>query len=411
VALFAYLDAFSGISGNMLLGALLELGWPRQELLSLPDRLGLSGLSIKISKVSRAGISGTAVELEAPGQPERHLSQIRRQIEQASLPRAVREKAIETFELLADAEARVHGVARQQVHFHEVGAADALVDIVGAVLGFHHLGVERIFSSPLPLSRGFVRCAHGLLPLPAPAVLELLKEAVVTWQDAAFEFVTPTGAALMRTLSEQGPPAAVFRLKAIGYGAGTRHLEGRPNLLRVILYEDGAEQKGPGLPDALLEEVIELRSVMDDMNPEITAFLCERLFGAGALDVWVVPVQMKKGRAGVELVCLARPEKEAALCEVIFKESSTSGIRVVRQCRRILKRRQVVIETPFGPVKAKEILRPGGEPDIVPEYEECRAISNRLGVPLRQVYKAVLASGQVRRSSLQEPGGHGDKGA
>ncbi len=411
MALFAYLDAFSGISGNMLLGALLELGWPRQELLSLPDRLGLSGVSIKISKVSRAGISGTAVELEASGQPERHLDQIKRRIEQAPLPGAVREKAIEVFELLADAEARVHGVSRQQVHFHEVGAADALVDIVGTVLGFHYLEVDRILASPLPLSRGFVECAHGLLPLPAPAVMELLREAVVTWQDEPFEFVTPTGAALTRALSEQAQPSAMFRLKATGYGAGTRHLEGRPNLLRVILYEDGAGGKGPGLADALLEEVVELRSVIDDMNPEITAFLCERLFGAGALDVWVVPVQMKKGRAGIEVVCLARPEMEAPLCEVIFRESSTSGIRVVREHRRILKRRQVVIGTPFGPVKAKEILRPGREPDIVPEYEECRAISKRFGVPLRQVYKAVLASGQVRPLPLKEPGGQGKEEA
>lgn len=393
-----YLDCFSGISGNMLLGGLLELGWPKDQLLSLPERLGLSGVSVSICRVKRCGLSGTLVQvLQENPQPQRRLQEVIEIIERADLPQQAGKRARQVFLLLADAEAGVHGVDREQVHFHEVGAADALVDIVGAALGIEYLDVEAVYVSPLPAARGWARSAHGSIPLPAPAVMRLLKGVPLVWEQEPFEYVTPTGAALVRLFAKGFHPPSAMTVEAVGCGAGSRQLPDRPNLLRMFLFRSW--QEGPG---GEVDFVVELRCVVDDMNPEILAFVSKRLLESGALDVWMVPVQMKKGRPGTELVCLAPPDREQEFSRIIFEESSTIGIRVDRILRKKLKRGHAIVDTPWGPVRAKEIERPGGIWELVPEYEECLKVASANGIPLKEVYRAVeAAAGRKRKGKDQ----------
>lgn len=378
----AYLDCFSGISGDMLLGALLDAGLPAASLTGSLDRLAVSGYRLEIAPAAGSPLKATRVRVvvEEP-QPHRHLPDIENILTASGLDQSVRAKAREIFHLLAQAEAAVHGCGVNEVHFHEVGGLDAIVDVVGAVSGFHLLGIADIDASPLPMPRGWVRCAHGDLPVPAPAVCELLRGVPVYGEAVEQELVTPTGAAIVRVLAGRFGPMPPMRITGIGYGAGSRaRTDGRPNLLRLITGERFAPE------EAQTVEVIE--TGLDDWSPETWPHVAEELLAGGALDVALVPIQMKKGRPGFLLRIICDPAAAETVKNIVFRETSAIGLRYHSEQRRTLPREAVTLQTKWGPVLAKKILTPDG-PVIRPEYEECRRLARENGIPLRTVYEEV----------------------
>ena len=381
----AYFDCFSGISGDMCLAALVSAGWPAAELSALPGRLRLEGVVASAQAARRGPFVATTVKVEvASAQPHRHLRHVEEMIDAADLEPAVKARARQVFERLADAEAEVHGSSREKVHFHEVGAADALVDVVGTIEGLRALGVEEVYASPLRLGRGAVRSEHGLIPVPAPATLLLLRGVPVEMPDIEAELVTPTGAALVTTLVRHwsGPPA--FRLETVGVGAGQRDLKEQPNVLRVMLGEVAAPALGTTRRVAVLE------TSLDDENPQFAAALLPELLDAGALDAMLVPTVMKKGRPGLWLVVIAEPGRAASLAETILTRSSTLGVRVRIDERFELERRATSVETRFGRVELKLARLPGGGERPSPEFESVRAAAARSGRPLREVAEAAI---------------------
>jgi len=385
-----WLDCFSGISGDMCLGALVSAGWPAAGLESLPRRLGLEGVSIAIRDVRRGPFAATQVEVSVAGrQPHRHLHHVLELIGRGELEPAVRERAGRVFGKLAAAEAEVHGTTPEKVHFHEVGAADALVDVVGTLEGLDALAVERVFSSAPRLGGGSVHSEHGLIPVPAPATVLLLRGAPVALGPPEVELTTPTGAALLSTLVEGWGPPPVFRLERVGTGAGARDLEQRPNVLRVLI----GEAEGAALSR---RRVAVLETALDDENPQFVAALLPRLLAAGALDAMVVPSVMKKGRPGVWLVTLAEPERADAIAELLLRETSSLGVRLRLDERYELERRAEAVETPFGEVTLKIATLPGGGERAVPEFESVRLAAERAGRPLREVAEAALAAWRDR---------------
>jgi uncharacterized protein (TIGR00299 family) protein len=381
----AYFDCFSGVSGDMFLAALVSAGWPAAELARLPDRLRLEGVSARATAARRGPFVATQVTVEVAGeQPHRHLHQVEAMIEAAELDAAVKSQARQVFGRLADAEAEVHGSTRDQVHFHEVGAADALVDVVGAIEGLRALRVEEVYSSPLRLGRGAVRSEHGLIPVPAPATALLLRGVPVEMPDIEAELVTPTGAALLTTLVRHWSAPPSFRLETIGVGAGQRDLKEQPNVLRLMLGEVAA----PAL--ATSRRVAVLETALDDENPQFAAALIPELLEAGALDAMLVPAVMKKGRPGLWLVVIAEPGRASSLAESILTRSVTLGVRVRIEERFELERRAVKVETRFGPVELKVARLPDGEERPSPEFESVRAAAAKSGRPLREVAEAAL---------------------
>jgi len=378
----AFLDCFSGISGDMFLGALIGAGWPEQELMSLPEKLGLDNTAVEIQEVKRQGIKGIQVKVSGTGpQPFRNLRDVEVILERSDLQPKIIQLSLKVFNLLAQVEAKVHGCSLEDVHFHEIGAVDTLVDIVGTISGLDHLSVGKIYCSPIPLARGWIDCEHGRLPLPAPASAELLKNVPVYGVDAEWELVTPTGGALIKVLADHFRTFPEMGVERIGYGAGSRDISQWPNLLRIWLGKAQPSEKG--------SVVIELRSYIDDMNPEWYEYLMEHLFGAGALDVAMSPIYMKKNRPGIEITVLAAPGYENSLSQILFEESTTSGIRLNRCQRYILPRRNGMVPTNWGNVRAKLITRPDGRSTISPEYEACKEVARRFNVTLSAVYQAV----------------------
>lgn len=381
----AYFDAFSGISGDMAVGALVDLGAPFDALRDAVASLGLPEVALAAEPREHDGIRAVKFTVrtgEAPG--ERTFATIRAILDRGTLPPPVRERALAAFAALAEAEGRIHGMAPDDVHFHEVGSADAIADVVGAAWAIEALGVTSIHVSPLPLGRGLVATEHGRLPVPAPATLELLRGFAVLPGDGEGEMVTPTGAAILRGFGAVSGPPASFRPLRVGYGAGTRHLADRPNVLRVVLGAADATAATPWQTDTVL--VVE--SAIDDMSPELFEHVVARLFAAGALDVVLVPVQMKKSRPGVTIQVLTPPEQRDAIAAVLFAETTTIGIRFHAVDRLKLVRRVEEVATPYGAIAVK-IAGAGGAPTLVaPEYESCRAAAERHGVPLRLVYDA-----------------------
>ncbi len=383
----AYLDCFSGISGDMTLGALLALGFTEAALREGLAGLPIGGYNIEVSAQKHQGIMATGVKVvvEEHKQPHRHFSEIRKILSDSSLPQRVRRLAEEIFLRIAQAEASVHGVPVDKVHFHEVGAVDSLVDIIGVALGLDALGIEECFVSSLPLGSGFVRCQHGLLPVPAPATVEILKGMRVKEHPAEMELVTPTGAAIAAVLAGSDhrtlPP---LRIHNVGYGAGSRQ-EDYPNLLRILVGEKVRAYDE--------DKVLVLECQIDDMQPELYPYLMEKLLQAGALDVCFIPMQMKKGRAGILIQVLVEPEERLRIAEIIFMETTTLGIRASRADRIKLNRRPGQIKTPFGPIAIKIVDGPclQGE-EVRPEFEACKQVALEKDVPLRQVYDAVLCS-------------------
>ena len=382
----AYFDCFSGASGDMCLAALVSAGWPAEALIALPARLKLQGVTVTVGEARRGPFVATRVEVQAEGrQPHRHLRHVAAMIEAAELDAGVKAQALTVFERLADAEAEVHGSTREQVHFHEVGAVDALVDVVGTLEGLRWLGVAEVYASPLRLGRGAVRSEHGLIPVPAPATTLLLRGVPVEMPDIEAELVTPTGAALLTTLVRHWSSEPSFRLELVGTGAGGRDLKEQPNVLRVLIGEADAALPGS-------RQVAVLETALDDDNPQFVAALLPRLLELGARDAMVVPTIMKKGRPGMWLVVVAEPRDAAALALTVLQETSALGVRTRLERRYELERRTAEVETPFGRIALKIATLPGGQERAAPEFESVRAAAERAGRPLREVSEAAVAA-------------------
>ncbi len=398
-----YLDAFAGISGDMMLGVLVDLGVPLELLRDTASRLGISEAAISASRTERKGIGATKVHVRVV---ERELvrtyAHIRELIEHSDLPGRVKERSQRVFALLAEAESRIHSRNIEQVHFHELGSADTLVDVVGSVAGLEHLGVEELLCSPLPMGTGMVKTSHGVFPVPAPAVTEILKDVPVYSSGIPTEIVTPTGAAIVAALASDFCLLPPMRIRAVGYGAGDRDLE-IPNVLRGFLGERETIAEG-----RTRERRTVLSANIDDMNPEIYPYVMERLFEAGAEDVWLTPIQMKKSRPAVTLSVLAPPSREEEIKEVVFAETKTLGIRIEEVDKEYLDREVLEVSTVFGPVRVKVARREGRPLNVAPEYEDCRRAALRHGVPLKEVY---AAAEEAARDLLSGGGPEAGEGA
>jgi|YelNatPaOPRAMG01_1025707.scaffolds.fasta_scaffold02844_9 uncharacterized protein (TIGR00299 family) protein len=383
--IIAYFDCFSGISGDMTLGALIACGVNTDTLISELGKLKLPGWSMRTKQVQKSGIGAVSVtvELAEPPRHGRHLPEIEGIISQSELSDRVKSQSLQVFRRLADAEANVHQTTPDKIHFHEVGAIDAIVDIVGSCLALEMLGVDVIRSSPLPMGRGFIECAHGIIPLPAPAVLELVKGFPVIHQDVEGELVTPTGAALITTLAQREVGYGEFHARQTGYGAGKRDFNDRPNLLRVTIGES-APAKLPTDKIALLETNI------DDLSPQFYAPLMERLFEGGALDVFLTPVYMKKNRPGVLLNVICPPVLEESCARIIFEESSAIGVRRTLLDRYCLKRDIRKVSTPWGDVRMKIAYQGEKALNVMPEFEDVRRIAKESGIPVKTVHETAL---------------------
>ncbi len=377
--MIAWFDCFSGVSGDMILGALVDAGWPEGQLKALPQILGIDGVEVSCSRVMRCGISGIKVTVSSTRtQNLRTLPAITEIITASSIPPSVKEKILGIFHIMAHAEAEVHGCSIDEVHFHEIGAVDTIIDITGAVLAIEELGISRCTSSPLPMGSGFIKCAHGTLPVPAPAVAKIVEKMPVYGTDIESETVTPTGAAILKGLCQGFGPMPQMAVHKTGCGAGEREFADRPNLLRIWTGSSLQVSHSP---------ITKLSTCIDDMNPELFPHVIEKLLGAGALDAFIRPVSMKKGRPGMELVALSPQGLEERLRDVIFSETTTSGIRFSTEARFLLKRRIEEVQSPWGRVKVKVIVRPDGTEERVPEYEECKRIAQEQSLPLGRVYR------------------------
>jgi uncharacterized protein (TIGR00299 family) protein len=400
----AYLDCSSGISGDMFLAACLDAGLDSQALKTELVRLPLGPYDFKVERVRRGSLAGTHVEITAPeAQPYRHLAPIEQMIASSTLAARVKERSRAIFRRLSEAEALLHDEPIERVHFHEVGAVDAILDIVGACVALELLNIEVLTASPLNLGSGRVDAAHGSLPVPAPATAELLRGIPVYSSGVEAELVTPTGAAIVSTLATGFGPLPPMKIEQIGYGAGSRELQGHPNLLRLMIGERtaNAEHRTPS-PDA--ESVAVIETTVDDMSPELYGYLVERALAAGALDISCTAVGMKKNRPGLEIRLLARPEHAEALADLVFAETTTLGLRISTAERRVLEREFVNVDTPYGPIRIKIGRRNGQVVNAAPEFEDCRRAALERGVPLKQVMQAAQAASQTQT-------GHSAKGA
>ncbi len=395
----AYFDCFSGASGDMILGALLDAGLDLKALEDGLAGLGFSGFRLTATKVMRSSISATKFDVVIDKEHHHHhrsLSHILHHIGDSSLPGPVKEKASDIFRRLGAVEAGIHNVPVEDVHFHEVGAVDSIVDIVGTVLGLHVLGIERCYASPLPAGSGSVQTEHGRLPAPAPATLQILAEAGAPLRPGdepgrpQAELVTPTGAALITSLATFGQPG--MSVTGAGYGAGGRDFPGWPNVLRVWLGEQAQTAGTAGM--TLLETNI------DDMNPQVYGYLMEKLFDAGAADVWYTPIQMKKDRPAVMLSVLAPASEEPGLTDIIMRETTTLGIRVRPVERRTAERRNVEVETSLGAVSVKIKEYKGDVLSVTPEYDDVRKIAAEKDLPYNEVRRIV--SEEARRTLLHQ---------
>jgi len=393
----AYFDCFSGISGDMTLGALIDAGLSFDELRAHLATLNVPGYDLSAEKVKKHGIAGTKfhVEVRDPGPHHRRLQDIEALIRASALEPPVQDRALAVFTHLAQAEATIHQTHLDQVHFHEVGAIDSIVDIVGTVMGLHLLGVQRILASPINVGAGFVRTTHGVLPVPAPATAELLKGIPTYARGNDGELTTPTGAALLATLAERFGPLPHMCVEHIGYGAGTKDLPQAPNLLRVFIGEDTSRG------DADMITVLEANR--DDMNPEWFEHAQEQLFVQGALDVFYTPIFMKKNRPATKLTVLCEGGKVDAIVDALFQETSTFGVRAYEVRRQKLHRVSQTVDTPYGPVAVKIGRWRGQVVQISPEYESCRQAARRCGVPLKDIYQAAEAQARASLDDIAAP--------
>jgi pyridinium-3,5-bisthiocarboxylic acid mononucleotide nickel chelatase len=388
VSRVAYLDCVGGLAGDMLLAALLDAGGDLESLQRVPTGLGIESVGIVVERVERQGIGALHVRIDvADDSAHRRYRDIRGLVEGADLPERARARSLDTFRRLAEVEGGIHGVAPDDVHFHELGSMDTLVDVCGTFVLLEDLGVERVVSSALPFARGFVTAAHGVLPLPAPATLGLLEGAALVGVDIDVELVTPTGAAIAATVVDEWGGLPPLTLEAVGYGAGTKDLPDRPNLVRVVL---GAETVRP------TGRVVLLETNLDDFPPELVPDAVERCFEGGALDVWTVPVQMKKGRPGFVLSVLARPQAQGELARVLLEETSALGVRLSRLDRYELERDERVVEVEGGTVRVKVGLLDGRVVNLAPEHDDCAAVARST----RRSVKSVWAEASARAQGI-----------
>jgi uncharacterized protein (TIGR00299 family) protein len=384
-----YLEPVGGIAGDMFLAAGIDLGVSPEELSRALSGLGVPGWKLAVSRAVRHAISGTHLDVvldEREAHPHRAYSDIRELIEAAPTlsPRA-KERALAVFRAIGEAEAKVHGVSIDAIHFHEVGAVDSIVDICGAAVVLELLGDPEVYAAPPPLGSGTIRVAHGNMPIPVPATLELLKELPVRFEGVG-ELTTPTGAALLKVLTRIAPPPTDFRMERIGYGVGTKDFRDRPNVLRATLGR--VEGRAEGQPEGLWV----LEANLDDSTPQLIGYLLEHVLTRGALDTWVVPATMKKARPGHVLSVLVEGGLKEAMLDLLLRESTTLGVRSHPVERRALDRDWVEVETPWGPVRVKRGLRDGVVLNAHPEFEDCRRVAESSGVPLKQVMAAALAA-------------------
>ena len=382
----AYFDCFSGISGDMTLGALVDAGCPVEHLRSELCGLPVLGWELSAEKVWKNGMAATYVKVKTEDQQKhRALNAILEMLRNSKLAPWVGETAAAIFTKLGEAEARVHDVPLEKIHFHEVGAVDAMVDIVGACVGFCFLGIEGFACSALNVGGGTATMAHGILPVPAPATANLLQGKPTYSNGVQKELVTPTGAAIVAALCESFGPQPPMTVNAIGYGAGTADLEGQPNVVRLMIGEV-AEKTVPGFD----EEIAVIEANLDDMNPQIYGYFLEKAMAAGALDVYTTPVQMKKNRPGILLTILCHPQDLQELMSLIFAETTTFGARTYRAQRRTLPREFVNVATDFGEVRIKVSRVNGRILHVAPEYDDCRKLAIEKNVPLQRIISEAL---------------------
>lgn len=376
-----YLDCFSGISGDMLLGALVDAGLPAATLEAELRKLKLEGWTLTTERVRRGEITATKLDFQVKEtHHHRTWKTIRELIRNSELSGTVREHADNIFARLAEVEGAVHGVAPDDVHFHEVGAMDSILDIVGASVAVEALGIERVVASPLNVGAGMVKTAHGVLPVPAPATAALLQGAQTYSTGIEAELVTPTGAAVVAALASSYGPLPPMTVSAIGYGAGSRDLKEQPNVLRVFLGQRA--EVAPGVEEAT---VTVLEANLDDMSPLLGGYFMEQALEAGALDVFYTPVQMKKDRPGLMLTVLCPPDRVDALTTLIFEQTTTIGLRYYQARRRVLERSFVTVDTSLGPVRIKLAKLNGRVLNAAPEYDDCQRLAREKAVPLKQV--------------------------
>jgi len=386
----AYFDLISGLSGDMTVGALLDLGLPREKLKRQLDRLPGLRYRLAVGRKNCHGIRAVSFRVRAETNGHaRSWAEIRRLVQRCSLEKEVKERGLDIFARLAEVEGKIHGVMAEKVQFHEVGAVDSIVDIMATAVGLHHFGIDCVAVSSVPLGRGLLPGSHGPLPLPAPATLELLKGFPVHGVSLQGETVTPTGAAILSALGARSGDMPPMIVRGVGYGAGEREFPDRPNVLRVLLGEDN--------PAWGKDEMLVMETNIDDMNPQFYDYLFERLFDAGARDVSLSPIQMKKNRPGILLRIITEPASRDKIAEIVLRETSTIGLRYYPVHRVVLKRALREIKTRFGPVKVKVIDGLGGESRTLPEYDDLKGIARSKKIPLKVVYEEVL-NGLARKS-------------
>lgn len=388
----AYLDTIAGIAGDMTMAAFVGAGVSLDELSSELRKLGIEGFELAASHVKRNSIDAVHIDVVISHQPHyhRHLKDIRAIIDGSALSAAVKEKAQAIFAVIAEAEAKVHNTALEKVHFHEVGALDSIVDIVGTSICMDLAGIERVYSSPVKLgSGGFINTQHGVMPAPAPATLEILRDYPTILTTIPHELTTPTGAAIVKALSYGVLADEVFEVQSVGYGAGTKEFAEIPNFVRVVI--------GNLEMDLEQEDVTVVETNIDDMNPQLYPYLIEQLLAAGAHDAYLIPIIMKKGRPGILLSAMVHTSKLDAAIQCIYRETSTIGLRLQHIGRRKLPRRHLEVKTSFGMVKAKAVIRDGRE-IISPEFEECKRIAQEKRIPVLEVMRALEREISSQRS-------------
>jgi len=376
----------------MFVGALLDAGLPLDQLFAEVKKVPLGFYEFKRTRAVRGHLVGTRIEILIPAkQPSRKLGNIAELIVHSALSAGVKQRVLKVFNRLAEAEGKLHDMPPTEVHFHEVGAVDSIIDIVGTCVGLELLDIAELTCSPVNVGSGSVRVAHGLLPVPAPAALELLKDVPIYSSGVEGELVTPTGAALITTLAASFGPIPAMKVERIGYGAGAREIHGQPNLARLLLGQSAEPVAAqPGTPGDEVVSVIEAN--VDDMSPQLYGFFIDQALAAGALDVICTPIQMKKNRPGILLSVLCTPEKCDALAQMLFEQTTTIGVRIYEARRKVLERELLSVETPYGAVTVKVAKRNGKVLNVAPEYEDCQRLATENGVPLKQVMTAAQAA-------------------
>ena len=394
--MLAYFDCISGISGDMTLGALLDLGVPVEWLQERLKKIPLKAFDIRVEQILRNGLKAQNVYVDVKDDGKsRNYKEIKLLIEDSPLSEGVKNKSLKIFKRIANAEAKIHQCPVEKVHFHEVGGVDAIVDIVGTALCLKHLGIKKIIASTIPFGRGFVSCSHGTLPIPAPATIEILKDVPVYGTQIENELVTPTGAAIIASIAESFGPIPQMTVEKIGYGAGKNNLGSRPNLLRVIT-GTASDGRAENHTEYQKDHIVVVETCIDDMNPEIFGFLMDRLFEDGALDVFWIPVFMKKNRPGTMVQVMCVDEIRDAIINRILSETTSLGVRYYDVQRHFLERQQIKIKTKYGKLDVKQVKDINGNVRLIPEYEVCKKIAIEKNIPIRKVYDTIARIPQVK---------------